>query len=170
MHSRETPSGARLPAPSDNGSNNIQTSSESKRGISDLQGATPGSAGLDLSPASRVVLTPEMGTRAIPTGIYGPLPVGSVGLLLGRGGMTMKGLHVFPGVIDSNFQGEIKVMACTLSTIVTLTPEQNLVELILIPYLLGSDRVLTNQSGGTKGFGSSNKAYRIQQIRDSHQS
>jgi dUTPase len=104
----------------------------------------------DLSPASRVVLTPEMGTQAVPTGIYGPLPAGSVGLLLGRGGMTMKGLHVFPGVIDSNFQGEIKVVACTLSSIVTLTPEQKLVELILIPYLLGSDRVLTNQPRGKK--------------------
>jgi dUTPase len=75
MHSRETPS--------NNGSTNIQTSSESKRGISDLQRATPRSAGLELSPASRVLLTPEMGTAAIPTGIYGPLPAGSVGLLLG---------------------------------------------------------------------------------------
>jgi hypothetical protein len=45
-------------------------------------------------------------------------------------------------------------MARTLSTIVTLTPEQNLVQLILIPYLLGLDRVLTNQAQGTKGFGS----------------
>jgi dUTPase len=61
--------------------------------------------GLDLSPASGVVLTPEMGTGAIPTGIYGPLPAGSVGWLLGGGCMTMKGLHVFPGVIDSDFQG-----------------------------------------------------------------
>jgi hypothetical protein len=45
-------------------------------------------------------------------------------------------------------------MARTLSTIVTLTPEQNLMQLILIPYLLGLDRVLTNQARGTKGFGS----------------
>jgi dUTPase len=35
--------------------------------------------------------------------------------------MTMKRLHVFPGEIDSDFQGEIKIMAPTLSTIVTLT-------------------------------------------------
>jgi hypothetical protein len=59
-------------------------------------------------------------------------------------------------------------MARTLSTIVTLTPEQKLAKLILIPYLLGSDRVLTNQPQETKGFGSSNKPYWIQQIRDSH--
>jgi hypothetical protein len=36
--------------------------------------------------------------------------------------------------------------------------------LILIPYLLGSTKVLTKQSHGTKGFGSSGKAYWIQQI------
>jgi hypothetical protein len=59
-------------------------------------------------------------------------------------------------------------MARTLSTIVTLTPEQKLAQLILIPYLLGSARVLTNQPWGTKEFGSSDKAYWIQQIRDSH--
>jgi dUTPase len=71
--------------------------------------------------------------------------------------MTMKRLHVFPGVIDSDFQGEIKIMAPTLSTIVTLTPEQKLAQLILTPYLLGLDRVLTHQPWGTKGFGSSEK-------------
>jgi dUTPase len=82
--------------------------------------------------------------------------------------MTIKGLHVFPGIIDSNFQGKIKVMARTLSTVVTLTPKQKLEQLILIPYLLVSDRVLTNQPQGTKVFGSSNKAYWIQQIQDFH--
>jgi hypothetical protein len=59
-------------------------------------------------------------------------------------------------------------MTCTLSTIVILTPKQKLEQLILIPYLLVSDRVLTNQPQGTKVFGSSNKAYWIQQIQDSH--
>jgi hypothetical protein len=57
----------------------------------------------------------------------------------------MKGLHVFPGVIDSNFQRVMKVMVYTLTTMVTLTPKENLVKLILIPYILGSDRVLNNQ-------------------------
>jgi hypothetical protein len=36
----------------------------------------------------------------------------------------MKGLHVFPGAIDSDFQGKIRVMARTLKTILTVTPEQ----------------------------------------------
>lgn len=43
--------------------------------------------------------TPDMGPQAIPTGIYGPLPPNTVGLLLSRSSWTMKGLQVFPGVI-----------------------------------------------------------------------
>jgi hypothetical protein len=36
--------------------------------------------------------------------------------------------------------------------------------LILIPYLLGSTKVLSEQSRGAKGFGSLDRAYWIQQI------
>jgi hypothetical protein len=55
-------------------------------------------------------------------------------------------------------------MACTLETILTLAPEQKIAQLILILYLLGSTKVLSEQSCGTKGFGSSDRAYWIQQI------
>jgi dUTPase len=51
--------------------------------ITDLR-ATPGSAGLDLSPSAQYALTPEMGTQTIPTGVYGPLPEGTIGLILGK--------------------------------------------------------------------------------------
>jgi hypothetical protein len=37
---------------------------------------TPGSAGLDLNPS------PQMGAQTIPTGVYGPLPKGTIGLIL----------------------------------------------------------------------------------------
>jgi hypothetical protein len=42
-------------------------------------------------------------------------------------------------------------MAHTLKTILTLTPEQKIAQLILIPNLLGSAKVLSEQSHGTKG-------------------
>ena len=48
--------------------------------------------------------------QALPTGIYGPLPEGTVGLLLGRSSSTIQGILVAPGVIDSDFEGEIKMM------------------------------------------------------------
>lgn len=73
--------------------------------------ATLESARLDLSPTTRYVLTPEMGPQAVPTRIWGPIHPGTVGLILGRSSMTMKGFQVLPGVIDEDYIGEIKVMA-----------------------------------------------------------
>jgi dUTPase len=76
----------------------------------------------------------------------------------------MKGLHLFSGVIDSDFLGEIRVMAHTLKAILTFTPEQKIAQLILISCLLGSTKALSEESCATKGFGSSDRAYWIQQL------
>lgn len=48
--------------------------------------------------------------KAITTGVWGPLPKGTWGLLLGRSSWTMKGLIVHPGVIDEDYMGEIKII------------------------------------------------------------
>jgi hypothetical protein len=60
--------------------------------ITDFLRATPGSAALDLSPSTEYALTPEMGTQTIPTGVYGPLPEGTIGLISGKNSLTLKGL------------------------------------------------------------------------------
>ena len=73
--------------------------------------ATPGSAGLDLLCTTRVVLIPQMGVQLIPTDFKGPLPAGTVGLLLGRSSSALKGLIIHPGVIDSDYEGVVKIMA-----------------------------------------------------------
>lgn len=65
---------------------------QGKQSVLDLARATPGSAGLDLCATSYTVLTPEMGPQALPAGVFGPLPIETVGLLLGRSSWTMKGL------------------------------------------------------------------------------
>jgi dUTPase len=54
---------------------------------------------------------PEMGTHAIPIGVYGPLPEGTIGLILGRSSMTLKGLQTHPGVVDQDYMGELKILA-----------------------------------------------------------
>ena len=56
---------------------------EPRKSIFELARATPGSAGLDLCSAFHAVLTPEMGVQILPTGVFGPLPEGTWGLLLG---------------------------------------------------------------------------------------
>lgn len=44
------------------------------------------------------------------TDMSGPLEEGTVGIVLGRSSSTMKGLIVFPGVIDSDYTGAIRVL------------------------------------------------------------
>ena len=75
--------------------------------MSELLRATPGSAGLNLSSTTYIVLTQEMGVQILPTGVFGPLSPGPWRLLLGQSSIIIKGLQVYPGVIDNDYAGEI---------------------------------------------------------------
>nr|XP_054095608.1 uncharacterized protein LOC128928770 [Callithrix jacchus] len=110
---QETPKGGCLDTPPPEIQGNCDSGSLSPSGnksISQLYRATPHSAGLDLCPSSRQVLTLDMGPQAIPTGVFGPLPADHVGLLLGQSSWSLKGLQVVPGVIDADYTGEIRVV------------------------------------------------------------
>lgn len=103
-----------------------------------------------------------MGIQAISTGIYGPLPPNLCGLILGRSGLTMKGLRVSPGLIDTDYEGEIKVMVYTESYIFTFPAGTKIAQILLLPTVtnIGQD---TGKKRGTKGFGSSD-TYFFQKI------
>lgn len=73
--------------------------------------ATKGSAGLDIRATTRLVLTPEMGTQVVESDFKGPLPVNTVGLLLGRSSTALAGLIVHPGVIDADYTGIVKIFS-----------------------------------------------------------
>lgn len=78
--------------------------------------ATQGDAGADLYAAEDVSLEP--GTRAaVPTGIALAIPEGYAGLVLPRSGRALKeglGLANSPGLIDSGYRGEVKVVVVNL--------------------------------------------------------
>jgi dUTP pyrophosphatase len=71
---------------------------------------TPGAAGLDLYSADGYVVMP--GHRVVvSTGISVKLPVGTYGRVAPRSGLAAKhGLDVLAGVIDPDYQGELKVV------------------------------------------------------------
>jgi dUTP pyrophosphatase len=74
--------------------------------------ARPGDAGLDLSASESVKLEPGE-RRLVPTGLAIAVPEGHAGLLLPRSGLAMqKGVTVLnaPGLIDSGYRGELKVL------------------------------------------------------------
>ena len=75
--------------------------------------AREGDAGLDLLARESVVLPPNGGRAAIPTGISVALELGFVGLIVPRSGLAAhNGVTVLnaPGVIDSGYRGEIVVI------------------------------------------------------------
>ena len=50
-----------------------------------------------------------------------------------RGGLTLKGLQILPGLIDPDYSGEIKIMALSHSFHV-IPQGQQIVQLLLLPY------------------------------------
>ena len=56
---------------------------------------------------------PSMGLCKIPIGIWGPLPKNTVGLMIGRHSLTIKGIQVQIEIIAEYFEGEIQVMMST---------------------------------------------------------
>jgi dUTP pyrophosphatase len=124
--------------------------------------ALPGDAGLDLMAASAVTLKP--GERAlVPTGVAVAIPPGYAGLVLPRSGRALReGLSLAnsPGLIDSGYRGELKVVLVNLDfeepiyvgrgdKIAQLVIQRiENVELELVDKLPSSER-------GSRGFGSS---------------
>ena len=124
--------------------------------------AHPGDAGLDLAAAMAVTLKP--GQRAlVPTGVAVAILPGYAGLILPRSGRAFKegmALANSPGLIDSGYRGELKVVLVNLDfeepiyvdrgdKIAQLVVQRiENVELELVDKLPGSQR-------GVRGFGSS---------------
>lgn len=104
-----------------------------RKSTQDLCRATQGSAGLDLSSFIYTVLSPETEIQAFHTGVYGSLPEGTVGLLLGRSSTTMQRILVAPGVIGADFEGEIKVTTYFPNGVSVVETGQRLAQLILLP-------------------------------------
>jgi dUTP pyrophosphatase len=74
----------------------------------------PGDAGLDLfSVVDRAVAPGE--AFAVPTGIQVAIPVGSVGLIWDKSGLSLKRVHRLAGVVDAGYRGEVQVVMINLS-------------------------------------------------------
>jgi dUTP pyrophosphatase len=81
--------------------------------------ATIGDAGMDLFAAEDVSLKP-FGRAAVPTGIALAIPEGYAGFVQPRSGRALnEGLGVVnsPGLIDSGYRGEIKVIVINLNDV-----------------------------------------------------
>ena len=128
--------------------------------------ATPGSAGLDLRACVEAPLVLQPGESAlIPTGLS--IHIGDPGLaamILPRSGLGHKHgivLGNLVGLIDSDYQGELKVSAWNRSDVpFVLQPMERLAQLVIVPVVQARFNVVTEfppSERGEGGYGSTGK-------------
>ena len=118
-----------------------------------------GDAGVDLRSVERIVLERAM----VATGLAIALPEGYAGFVLPRSGLAAKhGISIVnaPGLIDSNYRGELKVILLNTDPDKSFTIEigDRIAQLIVMPVpTINFEQVeeLTESQRGESGFGSS---------------
>ena len=78
--------------------------------IFSLKPSTSGGAAVNKPALNDFFLYPEAVPSRVPTGLFGPLPQQTFSLSFGRSSSASKGIIVHPGIIDSNYKGEIQIM------------------------------------------------------------
>ena len=124
--------------------------------------AYDGDAGLDLAASERVLLEP--GERAVVgTGVAMAIPDGYAGLVVPRSGLAARhGLTIVnaPGLIDSGYRGELKVILLNTDARerFVIEPGMRIAQLVLVEAasvrLIEVDE-LPESERGAAGFGSS---------------
>jgi dUTP pyrophosphatase len=124
--------------------------------------AYPGDAGLDLAACEQVVIAP--GARAVvSTGLAVAIPVGHAGLVTPRSGLAVRhglGMVNAPGLIDSGYRGELRVVLLNTDRETPFTVESGMrvAQLVVIPVpelTLVEVEDLPETERGVAGFGSS---------------
>ena len=126
------------------------------------QQAYEGDAGLDLSACE--ALTIEPGQRAVvPTGVAVEIPEGYAGFVQPRSGLASRhgiGIVNAPGLIDSGYRGEIRVVLINtdLEHPFGVEPGMRIAQLVIAPVaavrLVEVDKLASSERG-VRGFGSS---------------
>jgi len=124
--------------------------------------AYEGDAGLDLSACERVELGP--GERAVVgTGLTVAIPDGHAGFVQPRSGLAAKhGITIVntPGLVDSGYRGELKVILLNTDPEQTFVvePGMRIAQLVVVPVATPEPVEVTElpeTERGEKGFGSS---------------
>src|SRR3954452_13316695 len=124
--------------------------------------AHSGDAGMDLSACETVTI--GVGERAVVgTGLAVEIPEGHAGLVVPRSGLALRhGLSVVnaPGVIDSGYRGEIRVILLNTDAehAFAVEPGMRIAQLLVVPAVaveVVEVVELTTTERGESGFGSS---------------
>ncbi len=107
-------------------------------------------------------IIPANGRTLVHTGVYAAIPHNHVGLVCPRSGLALnQGLTVLnaPGIIDSNYRGELCVILHNTSErAVTITAGQRIAQLVITPVahvkIIPESQLPENTERGENGFGS----------------
>ena len=126
--------------------------------------AHEGDAGLDLRACEAAHIGP--GERwSVGTGIAVEIPDGHAGLVLPRSGLAKRhGISLVnsPGLIDSGYRGEIRVLLLNTdpAEVFRVEPGDRIAQLVITPIALVEPveaEILTDSARGDGGFGSSGR-------------
>lgn len=102
---------------------------------------------------------------AVGTGLAVAVPAGMAGLVVPRSGRALRdGLTVAnaPGLIDSGYRGELRVILVNLGDApVVIDPGDRVAQLVIVPVAMGeaveADRLPDTDGRGEGGFGSTGR-------------
>ncbi|HSM01527.1 MAG TPA: dUTP diphosphatase [Acidimicrobiia bacterium] len=122
--------------------------------------AHPGDGGVDLYARESATLQPG-GRVIVPTGVAVAVPEGHAGLVTPRSGLAARsGISVVngPGLLDSGYRGEIKVILVNLGQeMVEILRGDRIAQLVVVPVATQEFEVvdeLPESTRGEGGFGS----------------
>ena len=124
--------------------------------------AHSGDAGLDLHAAEAARIDPAGGRASVGTGLAVEIPPGHAGLVLPRSGLAAKrgiALVNAPGLIDSGYRGEIRVLLLNTDPgePFEVAIGDRIAQLVIVPFVEGDpvEAELSESERGAGGFGSS---------------
>lgn len=120
--------------------------------------AHPGDAGVDLYAREDALLRAGGGRVLVPTGIAVAIPMGYMGLVVPRSGLALKhGITLVntPGIIDSGYRGELKVVMVNTdpSDDYRVTRGDRIAQLIIQEIVSVSWRPVDELTGDDRGGG-----------------
>lgn len=125
--------------------------------------ALAGDAGFDLFVGEKITLAP-MERASVNTGYKMEIPVGHVGIIYEKSGLSFKhGIITYGNVIDSGYRGEVRVGVMNLSKeSYTFEPGHKVAQMIIHEYCEMkfkevTEDELSKSDRGERGFGSTGK-------------
>ena len=89
---------------------------------------------VDIAALNDFSLYPQAVPSTVPTGLSGPLSPQTFALLLCQSSLTTKGITVHPGIIDSDYKGEIQIMMSS-QILWQFKKGDKIAQLLLLPYI-----------------------------------